>query len=414
MDSKISTSFIIKMLQLPRIGKKTAFKLLSNCDIPIESNEDLIEFLQSRPGKLKLPNYSDIDFQNAFMKADQILLESDKQHIKIISYFEDEYPRLLKDIPDFPLILNYKGNLNSVSDQPTVAIIGTRNGSDFGLKYGRKLAEKCAEQNFNIVSGLASGCDTAGHLGALDTNGKTTAILAHGLDSVYPAENKNLAQKILEKDGLLLSEYFVGTKGLPNYFIERDRIQAGLSFGTIVIETDIKGGTMHTVNHTLDYGRKLACVDFPTETNRNLNNEGNKMLIKQGKAISLYAENELISFLDILTDKFKTWTRSEIKTDNLELFPSGVNEIDEKQKEQDLTKEKVIISNSQQTYNESENENDIEIFLKSRLEAVNQQIEQKTNEIKKLKNEKKRIEKRLGITSTKSRKSPPQNDEKLF
>ena len=104
--------------------------------------------------------------------------------------------------------------------------------------------------NFNIVSGLAIGCDTAGHISIIDASGITTAVTAHGLDTVYPAENRGLAEKIYENNGILISEYFVNTRGLPNYFVERDRIQAGLSLGTIVIETDIKGGTMHTVNFT--------------------------------------------------------------------------------------------------------------------------------------------------------------------
>lgn len=150
---------------------------------------------------------------------------------------------------------------------------------------------------FNIVSGLALGCDTVGHLGALDMNGTTTAVLAHGLDHVYPKENKYLADKILDNGGLLITEYPINQRPQPRFFIERDRIQAGLSLGTIVIETDLKSGTMKTVGFTIEYGRLSACVNYPTDKRNSVVDSGNQLLINQGKAVPLYERDELMNFL---------------------------------------------------------------------------------------------------------------------
>lgn len=304
--NKLSIEYLIKLLSMSRIGRKTAFKLIQDLSFNISNDNDLMDFVNENGKRFRLPVYTKNEFENAFSEAEQIINNSEKLNIKMISFQDENYPILLSRISDFPLILNYIGNIKLLSDKPCVAIIGTREATDFGIKIGIRFGEYFALKGFNIVSGLALGCDTAGHKGALNVNGITTAILAHGLDKVYPKENQALANDIVDKNGLLLSEYFVNQSPLANYFVERDRIQAGLSLGVIVIETDIKGGTMHTVKYCLENNRILASVNFPIEYLKESKRQGNQLLIKEGKAIPIYNKDDVENLLKQLQSAYNS------------------------------------------------------------------------------------------------------------
>ena len=144
------------------------------------------------------------------------------------------------------------------------------------------MGEIFAEKFFNVVSGLALGCDVSAHKGCLDKLGFTTAVLAHGLDTVYPKENTEIADQIVKSGGILISEYYVGQTSRPNYFIERDRIQAALSDGIIVVETDQKGGTMHTTGFAKEYDKLIGVFKHPDTTKPHRMMEGNKLLVSEG------------------------------------------------------------------------------------------------------------------------------------
>lgn len=303
--NKVSKRDIIKLMSMPRIGRKTALKLIQELSFNISNDNDLMDFLNENGRKFRLPIYTKNEFETAFSEAERIIDNSDKLNIGMVSFQDDNYPKLLGRISDYPLILNYIGDIKVLSDKPCVSIIGTREATNFGLKIARRYGEYFASKGFNIVSGLALGCDTAGHKGALDFKGGiTTAVLAHGLDKVYPKENKVLANDIVESGGLLLSEYFVNQSPLANYFIERDRIQAGLSLGVIVIETDIKGGTMHTVKYCLENKRILASLNYPPEYLKESKTQGNQLLIKEGKAMPIYDQTEVDNLLNKLKSEY--------------------------------------------------------------------------------------------------------------
>ncbi|MCH8275856.1 MAG: DNA-processing protein DprA, partial [Armatimonadetes bacterium] len=173
--------------------------------------------------------------------------------------------------------------------------------------------ETAAEAGFAIVSGLAHGCDTYGHEGCLEGHGVAVGVLAHGLDRVYPAANRDLAERLLESGGCLVSEYPVGVRPMRAAFAERDRIQSGLSDGVLVIETDVKGGTMHTVRFSRDQGRPLACIDHPEKWLGEEKTMGNQKLIKDGWATPIPDGDALARFLDYITPNLsgETDTRSE-------------------------------------------------------------------------------------------------------
>ena len=298
----LKTEDIVRILQLRGMGRKTAKKF---CELDFNGTGlDLIDFiLEASDKKLlqRLPDYERAEIITAFKKGDGILDKSERANVKITSYFDKKFPKALLDITDPPLVISTKGNLADISSMTGVAVIGTRQPSQAGVKAGEYFGKQLALQNFNVVSGLAIGCDASGHRGCLSVNGFTTAILAHGLQTIYPKENFSLAEEILDKGGVLLTEYLMGTGALPNYFVERDRLQAGLSEATIVIQTDEKGGTMHAVNATLASKKALAAIKYKGVELEYSKTKGNEKLIREGKAFALTSDN-LVEFISL----FKT------------------------------------------------------------------------------------------------------------
>ena len=179
--------------------------------------------------------------------------------IDIISIADKEYPAILREIDNPPICLYIKGNkkiLNNIS----VSIVGCRDCSQYGKEISQKLAYNLANNSFNVVSGLAKGIDSFAHLGALYANGKTIAVLGNGLDTIYPKENKFIANKILRTNGAIISEYRLGTKIEKTNFPARNRIISGISLATIVVEAKKKSGTLITVDFALEQGRDVFVV----------------------------------------------------------------------------------------------------------------------------------------------------------
>lgn len=296
---KISESGLVGLLQLKGLGRNKLMKLVNNLSFEPKSIEDYYDILIENNNILKLPSFNKSDLQVAFDKGSDIVEKSENAGIKIISLFNDLYPSILKSIKDPPILLNAKGNISVLDSKIGIAIIGTRTPTTYGYKIGERLGKVLAEQGFNIVSGLAKGCDTSGHIGALNGKGTTTAILAHGLDYIYPKENKELANRIIENNGLLVSEYFVGAKPFRTSFVERDRIQAGLSKAIVVVETDIKGGTMHTVNYGIDYKKVVCAYNHPIQYQSD-KSRGNQFLINNKNVIPLTDSNDIESLVNQL------------------------------------------------------------------------------------------------------------------
>ena len=148
-----------------------------------------------------------------------------------------------------------------------------------------------------MVSGLALGCDAKAHEGCVEAKGAGVAVLAHGLDRVYPAANRELADRLLICGGCLVSELPVGVKPARWTFAYRDRIQSGLSDRVLVIETDVKGGTMHTVDFSLKQERPLACIDHPQQFHSASQTQGNRRLIQEGSAVGIVDQTALERFL---------------------------------------------------------------------------------------------------------------------
>jgi DNA processing protein len=220
----------------------------------------------------------------------------EKEGIKILTCKDQNYPRLLLEIPKFPPILYYRGRME-VPDELCVAIVGTRNISNYGRTVIPPLVEPLADAGITLVSGMAYGVDAAVHQIALNKGRRTIAVLGGGLDwkNIYPKHHALVAQKILDTGGALLSEYPIGTPNFKQNFVARNRIISGLSVATAIIECDLQSGTLITARHALDQNRNLYAVPGPiySQTSQGPNN-----LIKMG-AKPLVSANDILEDLNL-------------------------------------------------------------------------------------------------------------------
>lgn len=293
----VQNKIVLAIMQLKGISRKTilkAFILNSDMECTVRSIEEALSKASIEDAKVK--RFSKYDIQDAIEKADEIIKKCEMNDIGIITYLDKDYPKKLRAISDPPTVLYYKGDIKYLNELYSVAIIGTREPTEYGMKIARNLGESFGKRDYVVISGLALGCDSGGHEGCLAVGGKTVAIMAGGLDKIYPAKNKTLAQAILDNGGALISEYPPYTGTFKNYFIERDRLQSGLSDGVLVVETGLKGGTNHTVQYAIEYKRVLACYNHPTIYLTEEKTFGNQKLIKDGKAMAVSNDEELNKF----------------------------------------------------------------------------------------------------------------------
>ncbi|MGG4443731.1 DNA-processing protein DprA [Brevibacillus fortis] len=288
---------ILTIMSLPRIGRKSVHKLLQIPEFSQISSLKEILIIMNQFFSKEVFTLEDI--QLAREKAEEILLKCVKYEIEVLSFLNPLFPARLKLIPDPPILLYAKGNLKCLNEGLPIAVIGTREPTEYGVKMGKSISSLLASSGITIVSGLATGCDAVAHLGCLEGKGTTVAILAHGLDTIYPKENRSLANQILEENGCWLSEYPPGVRGMRNFFVERDRLQSGLSIGVIVVETDIKGGTMYTVGFCLDENKPLGCLNHPDHLLNEPKTRGNQKLIFEGKGIPITNFDSLEEFVNL-------------------------------------------------------------------------------------------------------------------
>lgn len=230
---------------------------------------------------------------NPKVNPDKELGKLRKLDIDLILKNNPNYPQLLKEMAWPPFGLYIKGDI-SIAKQPAVAIVGTRKATDQGLKIAGQLASELS-QKLIIVSGLALGIDEAAHWGTVNSHGKTVAVIACGLERVYPAQNKKLADKILKSGGAIISEYPLESITFQNHFLERNRIISGLSLGTIVVEAPEKSGALATAKFALAQNRDVFAVPGPIY---HQNSSGVNNLLKMGAYVVTEA-NDVLNCLNL-------------------------------------------------------------------------------------------------------------------
>lgn len=188
---------------------------------------------------------------------------------------------------------------NKPKQSVAIAIVGTRKASAYGKKAAYEFSYSLSKIGFSIVSGLAMGIDTSAHQGALDAGGQTIAVLANGLDKIYPASNEHLAEKIMESGGCLISEYPPKTPSYPNQFLMRNRIISGLSAAVIIIEAPFKSGAMATAKFAADQKKPIFVVPGPINSD---NFGGSHKLIREGATL-VSSVNDFLSDMNFESAK---------------------------------------------------------------------------------------------------------------
>ena len=202
----------------------------------------------------------------------------EKYGISMVTCYDSDYPKKLRNIQNRPIVLFYKGDI-SIVDEYSIAIVGSRNCSDYGRKCANFISNEIAIRKICIVSGLAIGIDSIGHIAALNNKSNTIAIIGNGLDNIYPSKNKKLAESIIKNGGLIISEFVVGTKPFKQNFPRRNRIISGLSDSVIVIEGSKKSGSLITAGYAIEQGKEVFVVPGSIFSP---NSEGTNELIKDG------------------------------------------------------------------------------------------------------------------------------------
>ncbi|HTW86967.1 MAG TPA: DNA-processing protein DprA [Candidatus Binataceae bacterium] len=213
-----------------------------------------------------------------FDALERELCELPRIGARLIRWTDPEYPTNLREIADPPPYLFIQGRLGTEEKQ-YLAVVGARAASDAGRHMARRLGLELAAKGFIVVSGLARGIDTEAHQGALDAGGGTVAVLGCGIDVIYPAENRKLAQSIVESGGALISELPVGTPPIAENFPGRNRILSGLSLGVVVVEAAERSGSLITARTALDQNRQVFAVPGSPVSGRS---RGSNRLLKEG------------------------------------------------------------------------------------------------------------------------------------
>lgn len=212
----------------------------------------------------------------------------------LLTLWDDEFPSILRKIYDPPILLYVKGKFHD-SDDYSIAVVGTRQPTNYGKIQAEKIVTDLAKQKITIVSGMARGIDSIAHRTALKNNGRTIAVLGSGLNVIYPPENSKLYEEISES-GVVLSEYPLDTKPDAVNFPKRNRIISGLSLGCVVIETGITGGAMQTAALALDQGREVFAIPGNLGVRQS---EGTNLLIQKGEAELITNAEDILIELEL-------------------------------------------------------------------------------------------------------------------
>lgn len=237
---------------------------------------------------------------NKNLQAAQKIIETCKSSgIKIITYFDKQYPAILKELPNPPICLYLKGEIPKFDDTPFITIVGKRKCSDYGKKVAWSLSARLTLGGITVISGGATGVDAFAHKGALDVDGKTIAILACGINNDYLKENKQLREEI-SKNGCLISEYSPDESVFRQNFRVRNRLISALSLGTVVVESGKGSGAVITANHAAEQGKEVFVVTGKPD---DPNYYGNNQLLRDG-AKPIFDANDIFSeYISIYGDK---------------------------------------------------------------------------------------------------------------
>ena len=229
------------------------------------------------------------------LPAEEELARAEKMGVRLVTWVDEGYPELLKQIADPPLVLYVAGDVAAL-DRPAVAIIGTRRASVYGRECAKRFGFQLASAGYTVVSGLALGIDTEAHTGAVQAKGRTVAVLGGALNCLYPKENGKLARSIIDGGGAVVCDYPFGRMPDTQTFPMRNRIVSGMSKGVLAVEAPLKSGTLITVGQALDQGRCVMAV--PGRIDSPLS-QGCHKLIREGARLVTTADDVVEELQDL-------------------------------------------------------------------------------------------------------------------
>lgn len=242
---------------------------------------------------------------NNWEEVDRIIEKTEQSDYELMTLADDAYPTLLRQIYDPPELLWLRGHVD-VLDSDSVAMVGTRKATAYGKKMAARLAKELVEAGLTVVSGLAYGIDAASHRATLEAGGRTIAVLGSGIDTIYPSKNIRLAYDMAEQGGAVITEFPPGTPPEAGNFPVRNRIVSGLTLGTIVVESGVKGGSMITASSALDQNREVFVVPHSIDTQTGA---GCNHLIKTG-------QGKLVQDVDDILNEISIHRKKAVSTTN--------------------------------------------------------------------------------------------------
>ncbi|NWF98864.1 MAG: DNA-protecting protein DprA [Nitrospirae bacterium] len=300
----------LALIMTPDIGPIRAKKLISIFKTPKKIfNADFkdlsaIDGITQKAAK-KITSFSEWDIVEKYI---DIISE---KNIKTICLNDSDYPVLLKETSDAPVVLFIRGDIMP-NDRFSLAIVGSRKMTSYGALVAERFSEELSSAGMTIVSGMARGIDSVAHRGAIKANGRTIAVLGSGVDVVYPPENKNLFEKIIEH-GCIMSEFLPGTGPDKENFPKRNRIISGLSLGVLVVEAVSDSGALITAKFANDYGREVFAIPGAITSK---NSKGTNNLIKEGALLVQQPDDILEELAPVLKGFIKTEHKVKIELSN--------------------------------------------------------------------------------------------------
>lgn len=304
----------IALSLVPKVGAQRIRLLLQKVDQPREIFRMSQKEIEQIEGFGEVLAKSIVTFEN-WERVDQILEQSERTGAQIITYQDEAYPRLLRETYDPPILFWLKGN-KAVLNSPGVAVVGTRRATSYGVKKAKDFTVELVKNGLTVVSGLAYGIDSAAHQATLASGGKTIAVLGSGIDIIYPHRNLALAKEIAERGGAVISEFPLGTKPDMGNFPVRNRIVSGMTLGTLVVESGLKGGSMITAQSALTQNREVFVVPHALDK---ANGIGCNHLIKRGAGKLVQSVNDIIEEIPVHQVEESAKVSGEMKWKSLEL-----------------------------------------------------------------------------------------------
>lgn len=279
--------------------------------------ENIINFPISKWKEFNIPNefLEKISSQNFKDTAKNVLEFCCKNNILLVNFFDSNYPKNLINIQNPPILLYYIGELLP-QDECSISVVGSRNCTEYGILATEKIVTDLAKNNITIISGMAKGIDTAAHLTSLNNNCRTIAVLGCGVNVIYPKYNEHLYHKII-KNGAVISEFLPNTKPYSWNFPTRNRIISGISMGTLVVEADIKSGTMTTANWASDQGKNVYSVPGNIFS---IQSKGTNKLISEGAKIVTSSTDILEDLHDIIKIELTSFVEPMLSHDEKVVF----------------------------------------------------------------------------------------------